>query len=1081
MIKKHQNAQFCHNLELKRTFSATPDRGRLNVFKSKRISLITIFALLLPSSAGIAGFGTSAAFAASTDLQTFTVNGAAVTDGATVDLDPYTSSVVVVAEAADPTSTVTTVGGTDLTTGSNDLVVTVTDTELVAVTYTVTLNVLASNDTSASISINGQDVSSGDNFLVDWGTSSVDVAVSLTDVNATYFVTGDLDLATGDNSLTVTVTAADGVTITEYVFNVLVLPNTDTSTNSVTVNGFDVADGDILDLEPLTTDANVQVDTVDTDATVEIVGDSDLVAGVNDLLIVITAADGETTREISVTLNVLLNTDVSLSTFTVAGVDVADADYVTVEPLTTEVEVVVETTDPEASYEIIGGTDLVPGENDLQVIVTAADGETVGEYFVVIVVAPNTDTSLESLLVNGEETDDGGVVYLDPFTTEVEVEVTTTDADATFVIDGDTGLSVGENNLVIIVAAADGETTQEYLVTLVVALSNDASLNTMTVSWSDAEGSQSAQVTDGDEIDLPSKTYEVDVQVEATDPEATFEVSGNTDLVVGENQLVVTITAPNGETTEDIYVILRVAVGDVTTSSFTVNGTEVADGDIVDVEAGSESVEVAVETTDPDATYEITGGDSLVLGPNDLVLAVTSVDETLTVEYHVTLNVLPSADATFSSIEVNGIAWEDGTPIEVDAGAIEVAVNTNNEFATYAITGRTAGLSGYSEITVDVTAQDGETVESATIQIIASTELSVVPNSALGDGQLRVGTWIKLPRAQFEKTAKLTYAWYRDGEAVDGATSAKYLLTVEDFGHDVRPLVVATKVGSPAATFLGKAVEVSAGLIAKAPTPSIKGKAAVGNTLTASTKAWIDGAELTYQWYRDGEAVDGATSETYDLTAADFEASISVGITGTLEAYEPLEKVSAGVAIAAGVLKYSDKPSISGDFVTGGTVTVNPGSWPEVAEVSLVWSRNGEEFATTAADENTYVLTAEDYRTRLSVNIVVTAEGYKDTTFKIKSRSIKIGTLTEVPTPTISGDSAVDGVLEVDPGEYPEGAEFKYVWKRDGRVIHSAYDSSYTVTLRDIGTTISVKVIATVPGYKVTRVESEGVEISGAQ
>ena len=1051
------------------------------MFKSKRISLITIFALLLPSSAGIAGFGTSAAFAATTDLQTFTVNGAAVTDGATVDLEPYTTSVEVVAEAADPTSTVEVIGGTDLATGSNDLVVTVTDVELVAVSYTVTLNVLSSNDTSATISINGEDVTSGDNFLVDWGTTSVEVAVALTDVNATYFITGDLDLATGDNVLTVTVAAADGVTITDYVFNVLVLPNTDTSTNSVTVNGSDVVDGDILDLEPLTTDADVQVDTVDTDATVEIIGASDLVAGSNDLLIVITAADGETTREISVTLNVLLNTDVSLATFNVAGVDVADADYVTVEPLTTEVEVIVETTDPEASYEIVGGTDLVPGENDLQVIVTAVDGETVGEYYVVIVVAANTDTSLESLIVNGEETDDGGVVYLDPFTTEVSVEVTTTDADATYLIAGDVDLAVGENELLISVTAADGETTQDYFVTVVVALSNDASLTNMTVTWSDADGEQSAQVVDGDEIDLPSKTYEVDVLVEPTDAEATFEVSGNTDLVVGENQMVVTITAPDGEATEDFYILLRVAVGDVTTASFTVNGTEVADGDIIDVDPGSESVDVAVETTDPEATYEITGGDSLVLGENDLVLTVTSVDETLTVEYHVTLNVLPSADASYSGIEINGITWEEGVVLEVDAGDLDVVVNTNNEFATVAIEGATTNVSGLTRLVVTVTAQDGETSEVAEIDVLAVTDIEVVPNSSLGDGQLRVGSWIKLPRAQFPKNYKVTYAWARDLEFVDGATSAKYLLTVDDFGHDLRAVVTLTKAGSPDVVLAGRAIEVSAGLIAKAPTPSIKGKSAVGNTLTASTKAWIDGAELAYQWYRDGDAVDGANSETYELTADDFEASISVGITGTLEAYEPLEKVSAGVAVAAGVLKYNDKPSISGEFVTGGTVEVNAGSWPDGAEVSIVWSRNGEEFATTTADENTYVLTAEDYATRLSVDILVTANGYKDATFKMKSRSIKIGTLAEVPTPTISGDNVVDGSLDVDPGEYPEGAEFKFVWKRDGRVIHGAYDSSYTVTVRDVGHSISVKVIATIPGYKTTRVDSEGVEITNVQ
>jgi len=1047
------------------------------VFKSKRISLITIFALLLPSSAGIAAFGSSAAFAATTDLSTFTVNGAAVTDGATVDLEAYTTSVAVVAEASDPTSTVTTLGGTDLSTGSNDLVVTVTDVDAVAAIYTVTLNVLASNDASASISINGQDVSSGDSFMVDYGTSSVGVLVSPSDVNSTYFIDGDLALETGDNVLTVVVTAADGVTTVDYTFNVLVLMNTDTSTNSVSVNGLEFSDGEIVDIDALTTDVDVQVDTVDTDATVEIIGTTDLVTGYNDLLIIITAADGETTREISATLNVLANTDVSLATFTVAGVDAADGDYVTVEPLTTEVDVVVETTDPEASYEITGGTDLVPGENDLLVVVTAADGESVGQYFVTIVVAPNTDTSLESLTVNGEATDDGGVVYLEPFITEVEVEVVTTDADATFVIEGDTGLGVGENNLVIIVAAADEQTTQEYNVTIVVAASNDASLGSMTVSWSSKEGDQSAQIVDGDVIELPSATYDVTVEVLPTDPDSSFEVSGNTDLQVGENELVVTITAPDGVATEDFYMVLNVAVGDVTTESFTVDGVEVSDSDVIDLAAGTESVEVGVVTTDADATYEVTGGDVLVLGSNELVLTVTSVDESLTVEYHVTLNVLPSADASISSIEVNGNVWEDGMAIEVDAGDVDVVVNTNNEFATVAITGAVTNLSGYSEITVEITAQDGETVESATIQLIASTELSIVPNSSLGDGQLRVGTWIKLPRAQFAKAAKLTYAWYRDGEALDGATSAKYLLTVDDFGHDLRALVSGTIGGKPIPTTVSKAIEVSAGLITKAPAPSIKGKAAVGNTLTATTKSWIDGTELTYQWYRDGAAVDGATTDTFELTAGDFEASISVGITGTLEAYEPLEKVSAGVIVAAGVLKYSDKPGISGEFVTGGTVTVNAGTWIDGAEVAIVWSRNGEEFATTAADENTYVLTAEDYRTRLSVEIKVTAEGYKDASFKMKSRSIKVGTLTEVPMPTISGDAVVDGVLEVEAGEYPDGAEFKFVWKRDGRVISRATDSSYTLTARDGGTTITVKVIATIPGYKTTRIDSDGVDV----
>jgi hypothetical protein len=53
----------------------------------------------------------------------------------------------------------------------------------------------------------------------------------------------------------------------------------------------------------------------------------------------------------------------------VAGFEVGDADFVTVAPLTTEVEVIVELTDPDASYVVEGGTDLLPGDNDLLIIV----------------------------------------------------------------------------------------------------------------------------------------------------------------------------------------------------------------------------------------------------------------------------------------------------------------------------------------------------------------------------------------------------------------------------------------------------------------------------------------------------------------------------------------------------------------------------------------------------------------------------------------------------------------------------------------------------------------------------------------
>ncbi len=945
-------------------------------------------------------------------LSSLTVGGVEVSDGGSIDLAPNTSSVEVLATAVDSAASVTVEGATGLQVGSNELLVTVVDSNNVTGVYTVNLNVPASTDTNATITINGDPISSGDNLTVPYGTTEVTVAVQVNDVNATYFVNGDLGLVTGDNEVVVTVTAADTVTTEDYVFNVEVLLNTDTSVNSITINGQSVVDGDEIDVDPLTTEVTVDVDTVDTDATVEIVGDTELVVGGNLVTVYVTAADEATIQEYQFTVNVLVNTDASVISINVAGNEVGDADFVTVDPLTTEVEVIVELTDPEASYAVEGGTDLLPGDNDLIITVTAADGETTQEYFITITVLPNTDTSVSSLAVNGEEVVDGDVVEVPAFTESVSVDVLTTDELASFVIDGNEGLVVGENTITVTVTAADESTTQDYLITVIVALSNDATLADLSVFWQSADGEQSSSAVDGDVIDLPAATTSVEVVVEPTDAEATYEITGGSDLVLGENSLVVVVTAPDGEASET---------------------------------------------------------------------------------YTITLNVLPSADASFSGITVNGKSWVDGEIIEVDAGDLDIQVAKNNEFANILVT-PTGGArtvvrdgfgyivaSGFAELQIDVTAQDGETVESATVIIWASSNVSVVPNTANAEGLLRVGTFVKLPRAQFDLASKLTYRWIRDGEEIDGATSAKYLLTAEDFGKQVRPVITVTKKGAPETTILGKPIEIAEGLMTKAPVPTIKGKAVVGNTLTATTKDWMDGTELSYQWYRDGYPVDGANSETYDLTGEDGEAKVTVGITGTLEGYEAMEKMSAGLTIALGTLKYSDKPSVTGTYVTGGTLEVNVGSWQDDADISIVWLRDGDVFYEGPADENTYELTSDDYGSRIGIQIKVSAAGYKNFTFSMKSRLIKLGTVAEIPTPTISGEAIVGGILTADPGEYPNGAEFFYVWKRNGKVVQGSTDSSYEVNSRDVNTTLTVKVIAVIPGYKTTRIDSDGIDISPAQ
>ena len=845
----------------------------------------------------------------------------------------------------------------------------------------------------------------------------------------------------------------------------------------VTVNGEVLANGGSTEVDWGTTSVAVSATTTDIRATYTVLGASGLRTGSNVIRVVVTAPNGTTTQETLITVVVRANIDTSVSSITVDGFEVEDNDHVDLEPLTTSVAVGVVTTDPDATYVISGGTGLIPGENDLYITVTAGDGVSVQSYYVVLNVLPNTDTSVSSFTVNGVDVADGDVVAVDAFTESVDVAVTTTDPNATYVVDGDSNLVVGENTLTMTVTAADESTTMDYTVTVVVAPSNDASLDKAFVTFVDEAGAtQTVQIVDGDEVYLPSNTQSVDVSVTPTDSESTFEIEGGSGLSVGSNDLIITITAPDGEVQEVTTVALIVAVGDVTTSSFTVNGAEVEDGMVVDVEPGTEFVEVVVETTDPLASTTLEGDTGLVFGtPNHLILTVTSVDGTATATYDVVINVLPYTDAAIASVTVNGNATVEGQVVEVDAGDLDVEVTPANEFATVAVTGSLTNVSGLTTITVTVTAQDGETTESREIEVLASSALEIVAGSVPTDGTIRVGTYAKVTKDQFAGS-KVTYQWLKDGEAISGATAYRYLITPDDFGHNIRVVVVKTTAGV-AQTLVSKAVEFEAGIIKKAPTPGVKGKAVVGSTLTAVARTWSTDVELAYQWYADGSAIDGATEETLELTPALLDAAVSVGVTGSLAGYATVEKLSAELTVKPGTIRFTTKPSISGQALVGETLEVDPGSLSTEAEVTYVWSRNGEEFDNTEA---TYTLTAEDYLKRISVKVVAVAEGYNEASATVKSRAVKAGTLAEVPTPVISGDAVVGETLTVDlGGDYPEGTTFKYVWSRDYKVISGATEE-LTLTKRDLGKTIRVRVIAIIPGYKSTSVLAEGVEVVAA-
>lgn len=102
--------------------------------------------------------------------------------------------------------------------------------------------------------------------------------------------------------------------------------------------------------------------------------------------------------------------------------------------------------------------------------------------------------------------------------------------------------------------------------------------------------------------------------------------------------------------------------------------------------------------------------------------------------------------------------------------------------------------------------------------------------------------------------------------------------------------------------------------------PVITGSPVAGSELTAAVDPWSPAATFTFQWQRDGVAIDGADEVTYTSVAADVGAPLSVEVTGSAPSHEAATRVSEPVDVEPGEVAFT--LTIQADEVTaGGTVT----------------------------------------------------------------------------------------------------------------------------------------------------------------
>ncbi|MDR1710241.1 MAG: YdcF family protein [Propionibacteriaceae bacterium] len=230
----------------------------------------------------------------------------------------------------------------------------------------------------------------------------------------------------------------------------------------------------------------------------------------------------------------------------------------------------------------------------------------------------------------------------------------------------------------------------------------------------------------------------------------------------------------------------------------------------------------------------------------------------------------------------------------------------------------------------------------------------------------------------------LMYQWLRSGKAIAGATDPTYTLTAADVGKTISVKVTGVKDGYKVASTTSKATKkIAAKKLPTQPTPVITSDPAKDALLEIDQGEWDPGVERwTYQWYRSGKAIKGATKATYQTTKSDYKKSITVKVTGYRPGYAAASRTSAKAKI--GVLQ-TVKPVMVGKFSVGETLTCDPGIWgPGEVQTSCAWYRSGKKIA--AGDE--YVLQKADKGKYISVKATGARDGYYSATATSKSKKV---------------------------------------------------------------------------------------------
>ena len=227
----------------------------------------------------------------------------------------------------------------------------------------------------------------------------------------------------------------------------------------------------------------------------------------------------------------------------------------------------------------------------------------------------------------------------------------------------------------------------------------------------------------------------------------------------------------------------------------------------------------------------------------------------------------------------------------------------------------------------------------------------------------------------------ISFRWLRDGQAIPGAVSQTYVPNFYDRGTQLSVEVTGKIPNTAPVSYRSKAVQISGSILKSA----LSGKFQLGGRIWANISGRSRKFDYSFQWFRNGNLIEGENSRSLVLGVMDVDKNISVRVCATV-GYIPID---CAEATSPSQIKPGQLKTIPVLIVTSGTSTLvlRVGAGLPADNVYYEWFRDGALIS--GANQNSYQLRPGDTGHNFSAKILVFAPGYQPAEYIARQRFVR--------------------------------------------------------------------------------------------